>query len=361
MKILFFINSLHSGGKERRLLELIKGLSKKTDINISLVLLKQDIHYDVDLNNINLYFITRKGFSKNLKAVFEFYKIAKKIKPDIINVWGNLPANIAIPTKLIFQIPMINNQIANAPNNVSSSFQSYKIAFLFSDKIIANSFAGLSSYDAPKKKSSVIYNGFDFDRVKNLDEKSKVLSRFEISTNFVIGMVASITDKKDYDTFIKAANLTLDLNNDITFLCIGPGNPETLKGLIDPKNLDRIKFLGKQDRVESIMNICDIGVLLTNTKRHGEGISNALLEFMALGKPVVATNSGGTSELVEDQRNGYVINGNSPKLVSEKFIELISDEKLRENYGLFSRQIVESKFNISLMVDAFYEEFVETV
>ena len=361
MKILFFINSLHSGGKERRLLELIKGLAKKPEINISLVLLKQDIHYDVDLKNINLYFITRKGLTKNSTAVYKFYKITKKIKPDILNVWGNLPAIIAIPTKLILGIPMINNQIANAPNTISSSFQSYKTAFLFSDKIIANSIAGLISYKAPKKKSSVIYNGFDFDRIKNLEEKSKVLHRLQISTSFVIGMVASITDKKDYDTFIRAANLTLDLKNDITFLCIGPGNPEALKGLINPQNVDRIKFLGKQDKVESIMNICDIGVLLTNTEKHGEGISNALLEFMALGKPVVATNSGGTTELIEDQRNGFIINGNSAVSISEKFIKLISDKKLRENYGLFSRQIVENKFNISLMIDAFYEEFVEVV
>ena len=59
---------------------------------------------------------------------------------------------------------------------------------------------------------------------------------------------------------------------------------------------DKIIFLGKIANVENIINIFDIGILITNSKVHGEGVSNSIIEYMALGKPVIATRGGGTDQ-----------------------------------------------------------------
>ena len=168
MKILLFIESLRSGGKERRLVELIKGLQKYPDIECELVLTKKEIHYsDIFNTGIKFHYIIRKNLKKDPRLFLLFYKIAKKFKPDIIHVWGNMVAIYAIPAKVLLGIPMINNQITVAPLKVSGGLFSHHITFPFSDRILANSYAGLKSYNAPKVKSSVIYNGFDFNRIAN--------------------------------------------------------------------------------------------------------------------------------------------------------------------------------------------------
>lgn len=356
MKILFYINDLRSGGKERRLVELIKGLSSFPEIKMGIVLTRDIIHYqDIFSENIQIYYTFRKSMKKDPRVFYQFYKIAKKYKPDIIHVWGNLVATYAIPAKVFLKIPMINNQITGAPLNVSNSLLSHKLTFPFSDKIIANTYAGLKAYNAPRRKSSVIYNGFDFSRIEQLEEEIKVRKRFNIKTKFVIGMVASFSDKKDYQTYIKGANKVLDKVKDVTFLCIGAGDYGKFKKMIHKNNKDKILFLGRQTNVESIMNICDIGVLISD-KFQGEGISNALLEFMALRKPVIASNNGGNLELVHNKRNGFIIERGSLEL-KNKILLLLNNNKLRHDFGKVSEQIVIDNFTIDKMINSFMREY----
>lgn len=77
------------------------------------------------------------------------------------------------------------------------------------------------------------------------------------------------------------------------------------------------------------MNICDFGILLTPTKGQREGFSNSLLELAALGKPLIATNSGGNPELI-DENNGFLINGNNLFEIELAINKLLSDYKLRK-------------------------------
>ena len=89
--------------------------------------------------------------------------------------------------------------------------------------------------------------------------------------------------------------------------------------------LNKIIFLGKRSNVESIINIFDVGILLTNSKVHGEGISNSIMEYMALGKPVIATRGGGTNEVVIEGENGYLIDPFNEDQLIEK-IENVNEK-----------------------------------
>lgn len=358
MKILFFIESLHSGGKERRLVELIKGLSKYPDIEMELVLTREDIHYqDIFSTGMKIHYNVRKGLKKDPRIFFKFYNIAKKFKPDIIHVWGNMVAIYAIPTKFLLRIPMINNQITDAPLKVKGGLLSYKLTFLFSDRIIANAYAGLKSYKAPRKKSTVIYNGFDFGRIRNLTSKEKIREKFQLNTKFVVGMVASFSNHKDYATYIQAANLVLENRNNVTFICIGSGDDSKYKKMIDLKNHDNILFIGRQQNVESLMNICDLGVLTSNINKHGEGISNALLEFSSLGKPILATNNGGSPELIINDKNGFLLTPFDHKELANKILLLIDNDIKRSQMGNVAKNIVEIKFGINKMIEEFYTSY----
>lgn len=354
MKILFFIESLESGGKERRLVELLKNIRKSTNYSIELVLTRTGIAYKEILDlNIVIHIIERKAGKKDPRLFYLFFKIARKFKPDVINVWGNMVAIYAIPAKVLLRTPMINSQITDAPLNVYHGLLNHKIPFLFSNIIISNSKAGLVSYKSPNKKSRVIYNGFNPERIKKLKPKNEVKAQFSISTKNVIGMVATFSKLKDYSTYIQAANLVLGANNDTTFLCVGAGDDSAYRLIVNDENKDKIIFTGQQNDVESIMNCCDIGVLSTYT----EGISNSVMEFMALGKTVIVTGGGGTAELLENGKSGFIIESQKPDLLADKILSLLADSNALENIGIEAKKRIENEFSMNKMLQSYISIF----
>jgi glycosyltransferase involved in cell wall biosynthesis len=354
MKVLYFIESLRAGGKERRIVELLKAFKQNyPDVEIALVLTRKEIHYqEIYELHIPIYFIERWLIKKDPSVLLRFYLLAKKIKPDIIHAWGHMVAFYAVPAKKLLGIPMINNEIADA--TASNKLIGKQWVFNASERIIANTKAGLLAYEAPPTKSAVIYNGFNFDRLKNIAKPEEIRERFKIATKWIIGMVASFSDYKDYATYLEAAMIAFQQNADITFLCVGDGDDSVLKNKFQDS---RIRFLGKQSQVESIMNVCHVGVLATNSKNHAEGISNSLLEFMALGKPVIATNSGGSVELVIEGETGFLVEAFDSKALAEKISYLISNPNQQQYMGEQARRRVEENFSIENMSTSFYKEY----
>ena len=354
MKILYFIGTLRSGGKERRLIELMAGLKNNSDFEILLVLAFDQIDYEYFYNlGIEYISIDKTPNCKSLRPFFRLNSIVKKFKPDIIHSWGNMQSFYMAPIAFLNKIPLINSQITDAPPMIKKfSFQNFvnKFNFALSNIILANSYAGLKAYGVfNNPKSKVIHNGFDMNRIANLEIPQSVKEKIGINTQYIVGMVASFSDKKDYATYIKAACLILEKRKDITFICVGAGDDTPYKKMVPNDVKVFIKFLGRQENVESIMNICDIGVLSTYT----EGISNSIMEFMALGKPVIATDGGGTKELLNDNETGYLVSQQTPKEIYNKVQYLLSKSKLRINMGQLAKERIKIEFSIDNMINKF--------
>jgi glycosyltransferase involved in cell wall biosynthesis len=364
MKVLFFIDGLIAGGKERRLVELMKGIKSGFDVEFELVVMNPEIHYRqvFDLG-IKIHYLIRKT-RKDVSVFHKFYKICKNFKPDIIHCWDSMTAVYSIPSSKLLGIKLINGMVADAPERFNISNKRWfrtKFAFLFSDIIIGNSKAGLKAYHAPAKKSSYIYNGFDSKRIKNIEAPGIVRNRFNIKSSIVVLMVGAFGDRKDYDSFIEAAKIICENKNDIEFIAVGEGkNFRRISEKISQNMSDRIKLLGKQSDVESIINISDICVLTTNIKVHGEGISNSILEYMAMGKPVIASRGGGTNEIVEESVTGFLISPLSPRELAAKIEILIDNPALRTELGRAGMEKIKSKFSLDLMV-AEYISLYESV
>ena len=356
LKILFFIESLRAGGKERRLSELLRSLKGDGLYELELVLTQPDIHYKEVRNlGIKIHVIPRKWLKKDPRLFFSFFSIAKKFRPDIIHVWGHMPAVYALPAKIILGIPMINNEIADsAPGKF---LLAKNTVFRFSDLIISNTRAGLTEYKAPARKSLVIYNGFRSERAQSLEDPGIVKKKLNITTPFIAAMVASFHNYKDYPTFIKAALTILKKRSDITFLCIGDKDHASIKNMVPEDFRNHILFPGKIQEVESVMNACTVGVLTTDIRFHGEGISNALLEFMALKKPVIATDFGGTRELIKHQHSGYLIPAYDDLTLSDKIEELCDNPELAGYLGENGKNTAESVFNMDSMTTGFKEVY----
>ena len=358
-RILFFINGIHPGGKERRMLELMKELKSRKEFDFQLVLMNTEINYpEVFDLKIKIHYLIRKE-KKDLTIYYKFYKICKVYNPNVVHCWDSMTAIYAIPTCKFLNIKLINGMVVDTPvkkNILNKNWLRARLSFPFSDVIIGNSKAGLIAYKAPAKKSRCIYNGMDFERFQNLIDPSII--RREIFGNschdiFIVGMVAAFETRKDHKTFIETAIKLIPGNNNLRFILVGGGILlNKIKNSIPLAYSDKIIFLGNTLIVEPIINIFDIGVLLTNSRVHGEGTSNSIIEYMALRKPVIATRGGGTDEVVFDNYNGFLIDAGNSDQLSEKILELIKSDN-RKELGEKGYQMVHDKFDLKIMTNEY--------
>ena len=353
MRVLFFVNGLGAGGKERRLLELLKGALTRGDIECCVVLMDENVHYrEVFDLGIDIHFLLRR--SRMDPGIFsKFYRLCSHWRPDIIHSFDAMTMTYALPVKLFHpNIKLVNGMICDAPAYIPPFSRKGVLSLLtfpLSDVIVANSYAGLVSYDAPKRKSMCIHNGFDFSRTARLESRSVLREKLDIRTPFVVGMVASFSPAKDHQSFFTAAELLLAEREDITFVTVGDGD---LRAAYEARYWEQplIRFLGKRTDVEAIIQLFDIGVLSTFT----EGIPNSVLEYMSLRKPVIATDGGGTAELVADGRTGYLVAPRSPARIADKIAYLLEHQGEAVEMGMKGRERIERFFSIGSMVSRYY-------
>ncbi|MBS1504696.1 MAG: glycosyltransferase, partial [Bacteroidetes bacterium] len=140
MTIFFLNDTMGTGGKERRLLELIKFLVPEHQI--ILLSLSDDVGYDY-IHHLPIEFIIIPRKSKlTLSPIKVIDNIIKKHKPDIIHSWGSLATMYLIPCAIRRRKSFINGFIADAPRNISFRDKYYlrgRLSFPFSKLIISNS------------------------------------------------------------------------------------------------------------------------------------------------------------------------------------------------------------------------------
>ncbi|CAM3399437.1 glycosyltransferase [Zobellia roscoffensis] len=365
MKVLILIESLTSGGRERRLIELIKGSKRYEDIELGLVVFSDRIHYKEVYDLGVPITILKREPKKNPMVFYRLFKLCKSWKPDLIHSWGSMSTILGIPSSILLGIPLINGSIVDAPENLNLLNKDYfrtKLATPFSKVIVGNSLAGLKAYNISNKKGLCIYNGFDLSRIIELNSDANIRQEFNIVTSKIVGMVGSFSERKDFKTYIKAAILVLEKMEDVTFLAIGGGpDLEECKKMVPEKHGEKFIFAGLQNDVESIVATFTLGVLSTNMKVHGEGISNAILEYMALGKATVATIGGGTNEAIEDGKTGFLVAPASPEEMAGKISLILSDDQLCQAMGIAARNRMEKMFGLKKMTDSYVKLYKENV
>jgi len=359
LRILFVIDTLGSGGKERRLTELLKALRSRQEVYFELVVMSDAIHYREILDlGINIHKIIRKT-KKDFSVFGKFYRLIRDYKPDIVHCWDSMTAIYVAPLCKILYFKLVNGMVIDSPvkqNIFNKHWLRAKLTFPFSHVIVGNSKAGLIAYKAPASKSVVIHNGFNFDRINNVTGVEAMRQELNILTDYVVGMVATFWEQKDYPTYYRAAELLLRKRRDVTFLAIGSNtDSEESLMLVAGKNIENFRLLGKKSGIESFVNMMDICILSTFT----EGLSNAILEYMALGKPVIATRGGGTEEIVEDNVTGLLVKPSSPEELANKINILLNDHELRKRMGSDGKELILSEFTIDLMVQKYLDIYTK--
>ncbi|WP_161491877.1 glycosyltransferase [Bradyrhizobium centrolobii] len=251
--------------------------------------------------------------------------------------------------------------IQNAPLFLNLKDRGYRRLLLtapFSTVILANSLAGLRAFRVDGKKGLCIRNGFNFDRINNLPDVKDVKRSLDIRTKHVVGMVGRFHRERDYSTFFKAAKLLCSERKDITFVAVGEGpDLESFRVRLKSDSQANIRILGVRKRVEEIVKTFSVGVLVADSRYHGEGIANAIMEYMALEKPVIATDAAGNREIVKDGENGFLIPFGDENALALRIREIVDRPDIGSAFGRAGRALVEREFGIEKMVQKHVELF----
>ena len=353
MRITYILDVFGGGGKERRCLQLIQGLNRSGIHDIQVIIVDDNVAYpELYDTTAKIEIIGRKdkGLSP-VQTVRVLHGMLRNFNPDIVQAWGLMSAGFMLLTRPLCRFTPLASYVADCdqPKGIKRviNYLSNRVCL----KLISNSKVGLKAYKTPASKSVLIYNGFNEARFNNVVDKDSKRAQLAIHTKYVVAMIATFWQNKDWQCYIDAAKKILVVRKDITFLAIGKGPQwEYFNGQIKKEERGWIKMMGRRDDVDEIYQICDLTVL---TSSHGEGISNSIMESMAWGVPVIATNKGGTPEIIEDDMNGRLIDKQTPDAVADLITALIDNPARLAQMGKNAADTVKRNFLLQRMTDEY--------
>lgn len=300
--------------------------------------------------------------------VYNIKRMADLIKNeniDIINAHRAEGHLVAALYKYILKkkIPLIRTRGDTRPpkDNIFNRYLNNN----FTDKIIVTAETLRESYlqnlkIKPEKVSRIsvgIDENFFSPRPPHLGWKN----RLNIGEgDLVVGMVGRLSPVKGHKYFIQAAEFILKITPQAKFIIAG-GNAQIkasqLKEMVKESNMENnFRFVGRVDDIREIISIFDVGVVASVGS---ETICRVLLEYMAMGKPVVGTSVNAISEVIQDGVNGFVVPPGDKQALGEAILQLLEDKEKRINFGNAGRSSVERDFSLEQFAKKTEEVYFE--
>lgn len=370
--ILLLIRSLGKGGAETQLSILAAGLAgigyKITVLTYySYANTKDNLNFTRLQNaGIEVLCVGKRGRYDLFGFLLRYIKMLKLNKPDIIYSFLELSNIFACFAKLI--VPDI--KIVWGKRSSNRELKQYKLSVKLEHKleqylsfipnlIIANSNKGFDNLIANRYKSKikVVQNGIDTDlHYKKTDTRFSLFNTCSISKeDILIGAVGRIDYAKDYETLIKAFNLTIRHNERIKLLIVGrevqSDYAKKIYLMVKEYQLEqKVFFIPEMENVSQFYSSIDIFVSSSAT----EGFSNVIAEAMAHKLPCVVTDVGDNSLLVGDC--GLIVPSQNPNALSEGILDIFN---ARIDYGELARERVMRQFSTNKMIQTTCEYLEE--
>lgn len=312
------------------------------------------------LGRIDIPVASLSGRFGPLGVVWRLARILRRWKIDLVEVYGFRAGLMARPAAALGGRPRLlvgirGAHLIDGPADAPLARFVLGIERLLSPTVtryVANSVGAaalLRRRGFPARKLTVIPNGVQLP--------PRTAPRAPGPTRVV--SVARFTPTKRHDVVIEALGLLRDRDVDVHFTLVGSGAvlDETKVKAASNRVTPHVTFTGalSPERVAEELAAADVFVLASMT----EGMPGSVLEAMAAGLPVVATDVPGTRELVEHERTGLLVRAGDPHQLAESIARLAGDSQLRRRFGDAGRALVEAKYSIAVLTEqrsALYEE-----
>jgi glycosyltransferase involved in cell wall biosynthesis len=220
-------------------------------------------------------------------------------------------------------------------------------AVLANSRAVFNQLVDLEGCD--RSKVGIIYNGIDLHGIERAAPPFNRISH----PGVVLIIVANLIPYKGHSDLLEGLGTVRNqMPEGWTLLCVGrdDGIRSGLEAQVQRLGLGgHVRFLGERTDVASLLKAADIGILCS----HQEGFANAILEGMAAGLPIVATDVGGNSESVVHGQTGLIVPSRNPAALGQAILSLASDSVARERMGEAGRKRAHERFSIEACVDQY--------
>jgi glycosyltransferase involved in cell wall biosynthesis len=355
-------DGLWNGGAERQLALLASSLPEPWT---AAVLSMEDGPYRAVLEGLGIdVWIVPRRFRFDITAAIRMWRVASDFRPDIVHSWSYMSTLAMVPYCRARGIPLLDGAIrrGDVPGRRA---RLYRLGMRLSDALAANSRAGLAAFGiAESDRARVIYNGFDPARLTAVAPQPGGAGDVAPRDRTIALMAARMSPAKDWRLLLDAARVLAGKGDGWNFVAVGEG-PEReplMAGAADLIDSGAVAF--QQGGLEALPAIAaaDIGVLLSDPLRHAEGCSNAIMEYMACGLPVVCTDSGGSPELVEDGVTGLLVPPRDVEALVSALRALRSDPARAREMGSEGRRRLQGRFTVENMVAGYvaaYESLLD--
>lgn len=333
-----------------------------------------DVHLITDrignIENVKMYFVKEgRNFFSFINEIITVRKIVKKIKPDIlhshyassygvfgafskncpliISVWGS---DVIVDPEKSFIVKYLLKFALRKADLITSDGENTR-------KIMTEKFK--INID----KIKIIYHGVDTSKFNHIYKDETLIKRLFGKKFPTIISVRLLESKNDFVTLIKSIPIVLKNNKDVKFIIGGKGpKEEELKNLIENLGItENVKLIGwiSHDKLPKYLASSDIYV---STSLWDGGISIVTLNAMACKLAPIVTDVANNSQWIKDGENGFIIPEKNYKLLAEKIIYLLNNEKIRNKFGDISRKIViekQQEYKEMGKMEKIYEKIME--
>ena len=362
--VMHVLYSFDVGGLENGVVNLINHMPPERFRHVVVALAQCAPDFCQRVQRADVEFISlHKPPGHGIKLYPRFYRLCRQLRPAIVHTRNLAALEFAVPAALAGVPARVHGEHgwdSSDPGGTQRKYQLLRRAYSpFVNRYVALS-GQIESYLTERvgiaaSRVERICNGVDTLRFQPASTRQAVAgSPFEDSDLVIVGTVGRLQTVKDQLNLVRAvaiargqgeagARLRLVIAGD------GPQRAE-VEAEVAASGIGDITWLaGARSDVPEVMRALDIFALPSQA----EGISNTILEAMASGLPVVATDVGGNAELVAAGETGALVPAQDPHAMAQALLRYTADAALRQSHGTAGRQRVERSFSIDNMVERY--------
>jgi glycosyltransferase involved in cell wall biosynthesis len=372
VRLLKFLAYLAIGGTERQILNIKAGIDpSRFQVHLGCFgYFKDQVAMDLSGSPLEIYPIKKLYGIKAMQQALRLSAYLRRQRIDIVHAY-NFYANVfAVPAARLAGVPVVL-----ASNRDTGQYWTArqrrvnKLVCRMAHGVVVNAEAikkGLIEEGYPPERIIVIHNGIICPSLKTAAAKKAIKRKLNVPVEApLIGVVARLDRLKGIEYFVEAAKAVLSRVPDARFLIVGDTSVyaayrDELKQRVTRLGLDdRLRFTGFRLDIPDVLSALTVSVLPSIA---GEGLSNSLLESMAAGVPVVATNIGGNPEVVVDGETGLLVAPKDAAALASALCRILETPRLAEAMGQAGRQRVLDHFSNERMIERtqqIYDELLE--
>lgn len=309
------------------------------------------------------------SFTKTLKTMFKIRRLIRENNTDILQSYMFNPNLMA---SLVSWIPFKKHILITTRRDMGYWHQEhhwwlYRFMNVVTKKVIAVSEQvrkkSIKKEGLNPDKIITIYNGISNAKFAGQESQGESLrKKYNIKEDeFVIGILAALRPEKRHDVFIGAAKIISDNIQNVRFMVVGEGYEDTAKNidhLLAKYNLqDKFVLTGKLTNVIPALSAFNISILCSDS----EGMSNTMLESIAMGKAVIATAVGGNIEVLENNINGILVAPGSPEEIAAAVLDLYQNQEKRLEIQVQAKKTAREKFEIKHIIKQLEATYTQLV